>query len=110
MWYEGKNTQQYICSPPLPEAYLPLSISSGVFANAVSGTPAWGDTAGLCSAGDPATHPDPKNHFHLSHKKSLLKNKVLPSFLYNSGKQSSALYAGTVRLDSDTSFAESCTT
>lgn len=57
----------------------------------------------------PPTQP-PKNHFHLSHKKSLLKNKVLPSLLYNSGKQSSALYAGTVRLDSDTSLAEPRTT
>lgn len=55
-------------------------------------------------------HPPPKNHFHLSHKKSLLKNKVLPSFLYNSGKQSSALYASTVHLDSDTLFAEPCIT
>lgn len=35
--------------------------------------------------------PFPANHFRLSHKKSLLKNKVLPSFFYNSGKQSRAL-------------------
>lgn len=56
----------------------------------------------------PCNPPSPqKNHFHPSHKKSLLKNKVLPSFLYNSGKQSRALYAGAVHLDSDTSFAES---
>ena len=49
----------------------------------------------------PCTHPEPPpstNQVHLSHKKSLLKNKVLPSFLYNSGKQSSALYAGTVHV------------
>lgn len=50
---------------------------------------------GLCTP--PA--PPPKDHSYLSHKKSLLKNKVLPSFVYNSGKQSSALYAGTVRWD-----------
>ena len=46
----------------------------------------------------------------MSHKKSLLKNKVLPSFLYNSGKQSSALYASTVHVNSNTSLAEPRTT
>lgn len=51
-----------------------------------------GGAAGLCSAGDPAPTQPPKDHSHLSHKKSLLKNKVLPSFVYSSGKQA-VLYA-----------------
>lgn len=46
-------------SAPLLKHTFP-SIFSGVFADAVSGTPAWGNTAGLCSAGDPATHPVPQ--------------------------------------------------
>lgn len=64
-----------------------------------------------CPAGDPAPTQPPKDHSYLSHKKSLLKNKVLPSFVYNSGKQSSALcrYSTLGRVDSDTSLAEPCT-
>lgn len=43
--------------------------------------------------------PSPHKSLPPVTQEKFIKNKDLPSFLYNSGKQSSALYAGTVHLD-----------
>lgn len=99
----------------VPSLLLPHTFSSVFPAGSADGgrhqwMPALEEAAGFVLGLTLRPAQTPKNHCHLSHNKSLLKNKVLPSSLYNIGKQSSVLYAGTVHVDSDTLLAESCTT